>query len=65
MSVLWIHIHLLMDPLVLEMVGSVSSVKPLLLRFVSVGSVLLITLAHQEPDALLAILKHQKEYELE
>jgi hypothetical protein len=46
-----------MDPLVLEVMGSVSSVKPLLFGFVAVGTVLLVAVADQETDALLAFLK--------
>jgi hypothetical protein len=47
-----------MNPLVLEMMWSVSTVEPLLFRFVAVRSVLLVAVANQKPDAgLFAVLK--------
>ena len=50
-----------MDPLVLEVVRGVPSVEPQLLGLVAVGPVLLIALADQESNPLLAFLK-QKSY---
>jgi hypothetical protein len=47
-----------MNPLVLEVMRSVSTMESLLFRFVAVRSVLLVTVAHQKPDAgLFAVLK--------
>jgi hypothetical protein len=46
----------LVNPLVLEVVRSVAPVEPLPFRLVPVRPVLLVALAHQEPDALLAAI---------
>ena len=48
-----------MDPLVLEVVRGVPSVEPQLLGLVAVGPVLLIALADQESNPLLAFLKQK------
>ena len=49
-----------MNPLVLEVVRGVPSVEPQLLGLVAVGPVLLIALADQESNPLLAFLKQKR-----
>ena len=51
-----------MDPLVLEVVRGVPSVEPQLLGLVAVGPVLLIALADQESNPLLAFLKQKSSW---